>query len=63
MPSISDKRGPKYTKHDYVSMYNNDKNYQPMINLGYLEEEDKSHFVLTTKLNCIVSEKYYSHKS
>jgi hypothetical protein len=62
MYSISDKRGPEYTKHDYVSMYNNEENHQPMMNLGYLEEEDKSHFVFITKLNCIISEKYYSHK-
>jgi hypothetical protein len=56
------KRGHQFTKHDYVSMYNNEEKYEPIINLGYLEEEDKSHFLLISKLNCLISEKYYSHK-
>jgi hypothetical protein len=56
-----DERGPKYNRHDYVSIYNNE-DHDPMINLGYLEQDDKCHFVLITKLNSIISEKYYSHK-
>jgi hypothetical protein len=56
-----DERGPEHTKHDYVSKYDNE-NHGPMINLGYMEQDDKCHFVLITKLNCLISEKYYSHK-
>jgi hypothetical protein len=33
-----------------------------MVNLGYLKDGDNSHFVLITKLNCVVSEKYYSQE-
>jgi hypothetical protein len=56
-----DERGPEYSMHDDVSIYN-DQEYDPMINLGYITNDDKSHSVIITKLNCIVSEKYYSHK-
>jgi hypothetical protein len=57
-----DPHGPEYTRQEYVSIYNDDPKYDPLINLGYMEEGEKSHFVLITKLNCIVSEKYYIHK-
>jgi hypothetical protein len=56
-----DERGPDYTKSDYVSIYNNQE-YDPVINLGYLTNGDKCYYVLITKLNCIISEKYRSHK-
>jgi hypothetical protein len=56
-----DPRGPQYTRHDYVSMHNNE-DHDPIINLGYMEQDNKSHFVLITKLNCLISEKYHSHK-
>jgi hypothetical protein len=32
-----DERGPEYTKHDYVSIYN-DQEYEPTINLGYITQ-------------------------
>jgi hypothetical protein len=48
-----DPRGPDYTRHDYVSMFNNEE-HEPTINLGYMEE-DKCHFLLVTKLNCLIS--------
>jgi hypothetical protein len=57
-----DPRGPEFTRHEYVSMFNDDNNYDPVVNLGYMEEDDKCHFVLVTKLNCLMSEKYHSHK-
>jgi hypothetical protein len=55
-----DSRGPQYTKHEYVSIYNN-TNECPIINLGYLVDDNKKHFVLILKLNCIMTEKYKSH--
>jgi hypothetical protein len=56
-----DERGPDYTKHDYVSIYN-DQDHDPVINFGYITKDDKSHYILITNLKCIVSEKYHSHK-
>jgi hypothetical protein len=53
--------GPDETVWQYVSIYNNTE-HTPTINLGYLTEQDKLHFVIITKLNCIVSEKYKAHK-
>jgi hypothetical protein len=55
-----DSRGPQFTKHEYVSMYNNTNEY-PIINLGYLIDGNKGHFVLIVKLNCVLTEKYKSH--
>jgi hypothetical protein len=42
-------------------MFNNEE-HEPTINLGYIEQDDKCHFVIITKLNCLISHKYYSHK-
>jgi hypothetical protein len=57
-----DSRGPQYTRHDYVSMYNN-TNHKPLINLGYIvDDNNKHHFVLILKLNCLLTEKYNLHK-
>jgi hypothetical protein len=57
-----DKRGPEHCRLDYISVYN-DIIHEPMIDLGYLVEGDICHFVIVTKPNCIISNKYRSHKT
>jgi hypothetical protein len=57
-----DQRGHEYTRMDYVSIFN-DTDHDPTINLGYMNDGDKCHFVLVTKVNSLISEKYRSHKT
>jgi hypothetical protein len=56
-----DRDRPHNSRIEYLSIFNN-KEHEPVINLGYLKDGDNSHFVLITKRTCVVSEKYYSHK-
>jgi hypothetical protein len=55
------KNGHEETTSIYLSIYINQE-HNPMINLGVLEDDDKSHYVLITKLNCVLSRKYDSDK-
>jgi hypothetical protein len=47
---------------EYISIFSDNPNYDPLINLGYMEDGEKSHFVLITNLSSVLSEKYRKHK-
>jgi hypothetical protein len=57
--------GPEETEQDYVSMYlgNKDFSEERIINLGYLEQDGKSHFVIIKKLHLVLHEKYTNNHS
>jgi hypothetical protein len=53
------KHGHHETTTLYLSIYINQE-HSPMINLDVLEDGQDAHFVIITKLNCVLSEKYDS---